>query len=43
MATRAGLSAYQILQVPKDASKKSIKKAYMQLAKKYHPDMITGQ
>lgn len=30
---------YQILGVGKDADEKSIKKAYRQLARKYHPDM----
>lgn len=29
---------YQLLSVPKNADKGAIKKAYFQLAKKYHPD-----
>ena len=30
---------YEVLGVPKDADDAAIKKAYRQLAKKYHPDM----
>ena len=33
---------YEVLGVPKDADDASIKKAYRQLAKKYHPDINPG-
>ena len=33
---------YEVLGVPKDADDAAIKKAYRQLAKKYHPDINPG-
>ena len=37
-----GKDYYKILDVPEDASEDVIKKAYRQLAKKYHPDVNKG-
>ncbi|MCI6988528.1 MAG: DnaJ domain-containing protein [Campylobacter sp.] len=34
---------YQILGVSKDASNSEIKKAWRELVKKYHPDLLMGR
>ena len=36
---RRGKDLYKILDVSRDASDKEIKSAFLQLARKYHPDM----
>jgi len=38
----AGLDAYQILEVPKNADMKEIKSAYRKLVAKWHPDKFPG-
>ncbi|HOI92443.1 MAG TPA: DnaJ domain-containing protein, partial [Candidatus Rifleibacterium sp.] len=39
---RAMKDYYKILEVPQNASKEDIKKAFKRLAKKYHPDINKG-
>ena len=34
---------YKVLNVSTDATFEEIKKAYLDLAKKYHPDVLTGE
>jgi len=34
-------SAYQILEISPDATNDELKKAYRELAKKYHPDKVS--
>ncbi|PKP22774.1 MAG: molecular chaperone DjlA [Bacteroidetes bacterium HGW-Bacteroidetes-21] len=35
-------SAYKILEIPPDATNEEVKKAYRQMAKKHHPDMVSN-
>ncbi len=34
---------YKVLNVSTDATMEEIKKSYLELAKKYHPDVLTGE
>jgi curved DNA-binding protein len=34
---------YKVLNVSTDATFEEIKKSYLDLAKKYHPDVLTGE
>ena len=40
MFFKDGLQAYKILEIEKSASNDEVKKAYRNMAKKYHPDRV---
>ena len=43
MFVKSANNAYKILDVPKTATDADVKKAYRQMAKKYHPDRVNTQ
>ena len=43
MVVRAAVDYYDLLGVPRDADKKTIKQAYRQKARKYHPVRLDHQ
>jgi DnaJ-class molecular chaperone len=42
-ATKANKCLYKVLNISTDASMEEIKKSYLDLAKKYHPDVSSGE